>query len=320
MMATSTPDRPSRAARLRRWWRGVRLIGLVRVTTYVIVVSLAVGALAARSAWGDLKESSLLLGRELSQFADVLDRSNRVRINGETVFVSSALSDQSVTTLLDRFERACREHSGGLSDEFARLPEAVQHEALSELPGGSAAGVMRHGDDREGVVACLAQQGNEGSQGLRRKLELFASSGDLGVVGNLRYVYAKRTDAGRTHVLAAWTDGSLRVFNIVPMDGAEPPGTDPPEVPRPQNAARLLSAEVEGAAHGLHIYDVARRSDLVLRGYDDEMPKRGWEPVPVVAHREPTMRAFRRAGVELMVIASPEGDRTFVSLIESIAR
>lgn len=320
MTATTTRNHASPAARLHRWWRGVRLLGLIRVAIYIVVVSLVIGALAARSAWGDLKESTLVLGRELSQFGDVLGKSNRVRINGETVYVSSALTDQSVTVMLDRFERACREHAGGLAEEFERLPEAVREELAPGLPGQGATGVMRHGGDDEGVVACLAQEGQEGSAGLRRKLELFASTGDLGAVGNLRYVYAKRTDKGRTHVLAAWTDGSLRVFNIVPMDGAEPPGTDPPEVPRPGNAARLLSAEVEGAPHGVHIYEVAQRSEQVLRDYDEQMPKRGWTPIPVIAQQQPTMRGFQRPGVELMIMAHPQGDRTFVSLVETVAR
>lgn len=320
MSATTTPNTASRASRLRRWWRGVRLLGLLRVAIYVVVVSLVLGALAARSAWGDLKETSLVLGRELAQFGDVLGQSNRVRINGETVYVSSALTDQPVATLLDRFERACREHSGGLVEEFARLPEAVQEERAEKLPGRGSSGVMRHGNDDEGVVACLAQEGQEGAAGLKRRLEQFVSTGDLAVVGNLRYVYAKRTDKGRTHVLAAWTDGSLRVFNIVPMDGAEPPGTDPPQVPRPGGATRLLSAEVEGAPHGVHIYDVAQRSEQVLRDYDEQMPKQGWTPIPVVALKQPMMRAFQRPGVELMIMAHPQGDRTFVSLVETVAR
>jgi len=320
MTATTTPNHASPATRLRRWWRGVRLLGLIRVAIYIVVVTLVMGALAGRSAWGDLKETSLVLGRELAQFGDVLGKSNRVRINGETMYVSSALTDQSVTTLLDRFERACREHSAGLAQEFERLPEAVREDLAPGLAATGTSGVMRHGNDEEGVVACLAQEGQESPAGLGRKLEQFAVTGDLGVVGNLRYVYAKRTDKGRTHVLAAWTDGSLRVFNIVPMDGAEPPGTDPPEVPRPDAASRLLSAEVEGAPYGVHIYDVAQRSDQVLRGYDEQMPKRGWTPVPVVALKQPSMRAFQRPGVDLMIMAHPQGDRTFVSLVETVSR
>lgn len=320
MSVTTTTNTASPGARLRRWWRGVRFLGLVRVTIYIVVVSLVVGALAARSAWGDLKETSLVLGRELAQFSDVLGKPNRVLINGETMYVSSAQTDQALDVLLDRFERACRDHAGGLAQDFERLPEAVREEMAPDLAATGTTGVMRHGNDEEGVVACLAQEGQEGAAGLKRKLEQFALTGDLGVIGNLRYVYAKRTDKGRTHVLAAWTDGSLRVFNIVPMDGAEPPGTDPPEIPRPANASRLLSAEVQGAAHGVHIYDVAQRSEQVLADYDDQMPKRGWTPLPVVALKHPTMRAFQRPGVELMIMAHPRGDRTFVSLVETVAR
>ena len=125
---------------VRRWWpfgrRGAgardkgkprfNINGVLRVMAYASVVCLGISAVAARSAWGDFKESSLVIGRELSQFGDLLGKSQRLRLNGEPVFVASAMTDQTVRQVIDRSDATCREHSGGLAEEFENLPETVK--------------------------------------------------------------------------------------------------------------------------------------------------------------------------------------------------
>lgn len=300
--------------------RRLKLLGVLRVLVYAMVVCLGLSALAARSAWGNLKESALVLGRELTQFGDLLGQSHRLRLNGEPVFVASALTDQTVQQVIDRFDAHCREYSGGLVQEFENLPASVRSQVPVQFRGSEAAGILRHGGDHEAMVACLSQDGQEGSRGVMRHLDEFVLTGDLASIGKLRYVYAKRTPAGKTHVVAVWTDGSFRVRNLVPMDGSEPPGSDPSDTPRPDGARRMLSAEVDGAPYGIHIYEVAGKSDQVLASYEQEMPKRGWEPIPVVAAKESDARGFQRPGSDILVIAVPQGDRTYVSLVQTVAR
>lgn len=308
---------PSAAARPRR---RLNVIGVLRVMVYASAVCLAISALAARSAYGDLKESSLVIGRELSQFGDLLGKSQRLRLNGEQVFVASALTDQTVKQVIDRFDATCREHAGGLVEEFENLPEAVKKQLPDHLQGTEGVGIMRQANDLEGSISCLSQDGKQGSRGLMRHMDEFVATGDLAAIGKLRYVYARRTPAGKTHVVAVWTDGSFRVRNLVPMDGSEPPGSDPADTPRPDGAVRLLSAEVEGAPYGVHIYEVPRKSEAVLQGFEQEMPKRGWTAIPVVAAKHADARAFQRPGVDMLVVADEKGDRTYVSLVQTIAR
>ncbi|MBI5537774.1 MAG: hypothetical protein HY898_33930 [Deltaproteobacteria bacterium] len=308
------------AAPAKRTRRKLKLLGVLRVMAYAFVVCLVMSALAARSAWGDLKESALVLGRELVTFGDLLGKSHRLRLNGEPVFVASAMTDQTVQQVIDRFDKTCREHAGGLVEEFENLPEAVRAKVPERYQGSEGVGILRKDGDQEGVIACLSQDGKEGSRGVLRNFDAFAATGDLASIGKLRYVYATRTAAGKTHVVVVWTDGSFKIRNIVPMDGAEPPGSDPPDTPRPMGATRLLSAEVEGAPYGVHIYDVPRKSEEVLRGYEEEMPKHGWTALPVVAAKQSDARAFQRPGSDILVIAHPKGDRTYVSLVETVSR
>jgi hypothetical protein len=300
--------------------RRLKVVGVLRVMTYASVVCLGISAFAARSAWGDLKESSLVIGRELVQFGDLLGKSHRLRLNGEPVFVASAMTDQTVRQVIDRFDATCREHSGGLAEEFENLPAAVKSQVPISLKGGEGVGILRKDDDQEGTIACLSQDGKDGTRGVARHLDEFAATGDLAAIGKLRYVYAQRTPAGKTHVVAVWTDGSFRIRNIIPMDGAEPPGSDPAETPRPDGAVRLLSAEVEGAPYGVHIYEVPRKSEEVLQSYEQEMPRHGWTAIPVVKAKQSDARAFQRPGSDMLVVADPKGERTYVTLVQTIVR
>jgi hypothetical protein len=152
---------------------------------------------------------------------------------------------------------------------------------------------------------------------LNQRLRQFATSGDLGKVGLLRYAYAKRTSAGRTHVITSWTDGAFHVFNLAPVDGSEPPGSDPPHVTRPKGAKRLLSAEIEGTPHSVRVYDCPSQAAHVLSGFDKQLPRQGWKAIPFVAEETPGGRAYSRQGVDMLVFATPDGDHSLVSIVET---
>ena len=193
-----------------------RVKGVFRVGVFALVVTGTLGMLSARSVYGDIGESSMVVGRELSGMKDLVGGSHRVHINGEQVFVASAMTEGSVDVVLDRFEALCRESSQGLDDAIqnpdtasAKLPADVA--ALIADHGPMRSGILRKQGGGEGVVACLAHSGGGGISGLATRLATFAKSKDLGNVGKLRYVYARREDGdvpgAKTHVVTVWTDG-----------------------------------------------------------------------------------------------------------------
>jgi len=301
------------------WEKRNRLKAIARLMAYCFVVSLVLGVLALRSAYGDMKESVMIIGRQLSQFGDLTGGSYRLLLNGEPINVASAMTDQPVKQVLDRFQVACEKGDLGLADQFKKLPEALEKQVKAELAakGASAFGIMRKQSAGEGMVACLVQRHDQLKGSVVKRLRQFASTGDLGKLGLLRYAYARRTSGGRTHVITSWTDGAFHVFNLAPMDGSEPPGSDPAHVGRPSGAKRLLSAEIEGTPHSIRVYDCPSQADDVLSGFDQHLPRQGWKAIPFVAEETPGGRAYSRQGVDMLVFATPDGDHSLVSIVET---
>lgn len=316
---TEQPAKPSATARAPRARRRLHLRGILRVLAYCFVVSSVLAVLALRSALGDMKESALVIGRQLSGFEDLLGTPHRLMLNGEPVNVASAMTDQSVHAVLDRFDAVCRKSGNGLAQEFERLPDTLRADAAKQLgtSDGSRLGIVRKESEGEGMVACLAASPALSKLSLKERLANFEQDGDLADVGMLRYVYAKQTPAGRTHVVSAWTDGSFHIFRLAPIDGSEPPGTDLPDVGRPADSKRLLSAEIEGAPHSVHIYDAPGQAADVLKKFDDRLSAQGWKAIPFVAEETPRGRAYSKKGVDMLVFAHPDGDHALVSMVET---
>lgn len=305
-----TPSRPRREWRIKK---------LARLFAYVTVVSAGVGLLAARSAWSDVKDSGLSLGHELGKMGDVGSK-RPLRLNGEPIFVASTTEDMPLHEVLDTAEERCRLDTAGMAREFENLSEAVKTRLPAHLQEGSRRfGVVREERTSRGMVACLARPEGEAKDGiaeLSARLADFADSGDLSKLGHLRYIYAETTSSGRTHVVAAWTDGPFNIYHLAPPQGGDAPGNDAREAPRPPKATRLLTADVEGVPYGVRIYDSSSSPDEVIALYDAEMAGRGWKPLYGVPGDGTSQRAFTRPGVDLMIFAQPDSGRTTVSVIE----
>jgi hypothetical protein len=305
---------PAEPPRARKAKHRIHLRGVVRVLVYCLFVSVVIAGVSIRSAYGDFKDSSMLIGRQLATFGDLEGSVQRVRLNGEPIYVSSALADASVPELLDRFETACREHAGGLDQMFESLPASIKTN-LAGVDGTAGVGIIRNQDGDEGMIACLAQAPLDGWESIGVRTEQFLDTGDLSKIGDLRYVYLKRV-ANKTHVISVWTDGPFKLFNVAPVDGNEAPGSDSANAPRPLDAVRLLSAEVVGAPYAVRIYDSAESQDEILAMYESEMPKRGWTGIRLPPDEVRNGRAYTREGVDLLVFAFAEGDRSYVSVVE----
>lgn len=295
--------------------RRIHLRGVVRVLVYCTFASLVIAFVSIRSAYGDFKDSAMIMGRQLATFGDVEGRINRVRLNGEPIYVTSAVTEAPAHDVLNRFETLCRQHAGGLDKMFEQLPENIKSD-FDKVDGSAGIGIIRNEAGPEGMIACLAQEPIDGWENLPSRIEAFLDSGDLSKLGDVRYVYVKENGEGRTHVITVWTDGPFNLYNVAPMDGQEAPGSDSPNAPRPGDAVRLLSATVEGAPYAVRIYDSGKPQHEVLAMYDEQMPARGWNPIPHVSDDLPHGRGYTREGVDMLVFAFEEKDRSYVSLVE----
>ncbi len=315
------PMRPTPAAppAPRRVPLGHRVRAVARVACYLVFAFALASGLALRSVWADVKESALGVGRELAAFGDLGAGAHVVRLNGEPLLVASTTTEAPIDAVLDRLAVACRAHAGGLDLEVERLPEALAAPLRPRVASGEALGIVRQQSDHEGMIACLAHEGQGGYAALVERLRAFSATGDLASVGKLRYVYAERRDA-RTHVVAVWTEAALRIGRIVPLDGVEPPGDEPRGAPRPEGARRILSASVEGAPHAVHLFDVPGAPDAAVEAYAARLPALGWSPARATSGEVPAGRVFTHAGADLWVVGAARGDRSVLTLVEVGAR
>ncbi len=292
-----------------------RLFGVVRAMVFLSFAFAVVGLLAVRSVRADAGESGIVFGREMSRLGDLIGSARRVTLNGESVFVASATSPSSYADVLDRVERLCSDATGGLREELADPARLGRALPAGTVVRGLAIGVLRKESAREGVVACLARPGQGGLADLASRLSEFATSQDLGRLGDLRYVYARALEGGRSHVVTVWTEGSIRLDRLFPT-GGDAPGEDPPALPRPPGLARLLAARVDGAPYGAWIFEGPGRATDALAFYDAELGRAGWTASVTVPGERATARAFARGGLDALILADDEGGgRVAVSMV-----
>ncbi len=257
----NTGEQQSRAARKRfrgfvRLFVPERVRRVLRVGSYVSVLFLVLAGLAANSAMGSVTEQALITGRQLSKLEDFTTSSTRLVLNGERMNIASATTTASVAAVLDRVEGVCKE-DGAVARDLREIDSLMTDAAVIAAAKKYRMGVLREERQDEGIVACAVRNPKNGERSFISGLKAFAGSFDLADVGLLRYVYARRTDSGRTHVITVWTDGSFR-FNsmLAPADGKDAPGSDPKNAPRPKDSVRFLTAAAEGAPHSVRILRV----------------------------------------------------------------
>lgn len=298
----------------KREWRIKKLL---RLLAFGSAASLCLGLFAARSVYGDAKSSAMSLGHELGKMGDVGTK-RPLRLNGESIYVGSTTEDMPLGEVLDRMEATCRENSAGMPAELETLSESLRKKLPEQAKGARGQGIIREDRPGSGMVACFAReegQQADGLGGIVSRIAGLVETGDLQKLGRLRYVFAETTRSGKTHIVAAWTDGPFNIYKLVPDQG-DAPGSDAPNAPRPPRSVRLLSADVEGVPYGVRMYESEAAPAEVIGVYDAEMKARGWEAVLGVPGDGVDRRAFNRLGTDLLIFADRDGDRTMVSVIE----
>jgi hypothetical protein len=293
---TTLRDLPLRIARVA--------LGLGRLCLYLTIVGGVLAFVLARTVSAQVGERSIVLGRELAQFQDLLGGAHRVLLNGQPIYIASAVSDETMDQVLDRFEAQCAKHTGGLKAQFDALPPEQVKKFAEHAPvaWSHRLGIFREEHEREGSIACLERPNGEGLASVAHALTAFARSGDLRDVGNMRYAYVRRTGDGRkVSVISSFTEGSFRVYDVVGKGREEPTGEDPPATPRPPRSRRLMSAAID-AQYGAYVFESNAQPAEVLAFYDAELPKAGW--LRITGQRDLDVEVWQRDGRTMVVHAA----------------
>jgi hypothetical protein len=293
--------------------RAARLsMKVARLSTFCSAVAVVVAALVARSVHAAAAESIYELDRQFARQAGAMDRqSYRVRLNGQSMMISSHMVDASVHDVLQAADDECRAHSGNLQGDLAKLPGAAMARLTSWVFG-----VARQEWADQGYVACIQRDGDTGVAGLGAGLRAFVATGDIARLGTFRYVVVDRA-AGttKTHVLRQWTEGSFELTKMFPAQG-DVPGSDLKEAPRPEGSRRVLDASVDGSTFGVRVYDAPEAPAAVLARYEQQLVAQGWTSVVLPEKDAATTRVFDLGAADLFITASPVGERSVVSIAD----
>jgi hypothetical protein len=283
--------------------RFVRVLGrLCRVAVYGVFVTAVLAFAVSRGVSADIGERGMAVGRELAQFKDLLGGLHHVTLNGESLYVASALSGESMSEVLDRFEAHCAAHSGGLAAQFDALPEKAAQRIAKAAPvaWSRRLGILREVRGSEGWIACLERPDGDGLASVVRRLTAFARSGDLHDVGDLRYVYVRLAEGGKISVVSSLTEGPFRLYDVIGRGLAEPKGSDPPGTPRPPGSKRVISAAVD-SGYGTYVFASAAEPPEILAFYDSALPAAGWTRLG--GQRDLAVEVWQREGVTMVVHA-----------------
>src|SRR5688572_15664919 len=124
--------------------RGKGPAGIARVVAYMLVVTLAIGLLAAKKAQADSAEAVTGLSRDLMALADVLGEGRELKINGETIHAGVAPTNASVKETLDRFQKHCDENRGILGKAWAELMPSAIPAKMSDSDANTPPGAAAH--------------------------------------------------------------------------------------------------------------------------------------------------------------------------------
>lgn len=313
-------------------WRS-RIAGVTRVAVYIGLVNLGISYWAMRSAYADAEKAVYRMGSSLvKQLGEhLIGEPQAVSVNGQTLLLAAKDTELSVKAVLDVFDAHCEAHSGGLREEFQKMPGF--NERVLALPESmrdpGRIGIIRsdaghaRDDEREAHLVCIAQPENGGGLfGLMNRVQEFLETGDAARIGDMRYVAARKQPNGKTQVIAIWSEGTLNIQSMFP-DSGDAPGTDPRDFPRPPRSVRSFSAVVPDHPYAVRFYDSTESQASVLSFFDRELGRAGWATRPSSLNDQgpelhgTELRAFTRGGRAMVISASTEAPgHTVVSMME----
>jgi hypothetical protein len=301
-----------------------RLVGLIRVSTYLTVVAGLSSIWLVRAASARIDEAVQQFGdtllRQLGR--DLVGQAQELLVNGQRVFFSSQVAARPLGSTLDELDRHCESLASPALSSIANVPGTEKtDELLAELGNPRRWSMQRQESDElaMGQVACIAHRQDDASveQTIERAFR-FVETGDLAELGDARFFLARKLADDRTHVISIWTEGRFDLGGMFTVEG-DAPGSDSSNVPRPPGARRSFSALVPDRPYAVRMYESQESREAILAYYDESMPKAGWVERPTSEGDElrVLVRAFSRDDTVAFVIldAEREGERP-VTLVE----
>jgi hypothetical protein len=294
-------------------------LGRLRVSIYLACVFAFLSVVGLRALRAEVGEASRALGRQLIDLPNVSGSAETIQLNGARMQHARVTTTASVATVLDRFEEHCNANPGALAEVLDDV--AAQHPAAfaKNAPKGSLRrAVLRNETEQDGVLICFVDDRATGLTGIDELLKSMAQTGDLSVLGQLRYVFAERRKDGRTKVVSMRNEGPLNVSRMFPATG-DADGNDSRVLPRPPDSRRTLAASAEGMPYALRTYDSGKRRAELEAFYAAWMKARGWIPAARAdgAPGEGATAYFRQDGYQVFLTFMEEGGRTYATLVEA---
>jgi hypothetical protein len=248
---------------------------MLRLTAFLVVCGAALAYLDYRSARASVMDHLLGIGQRMAPYLDDgrgTEGPRAVRVNGVRLFVAAGHTEHPPQFVrkwyLDRYA-AKDDGLDAVGKDMKRrgmLPEDMQ--ALNELS---------FGNDRQGGVAALDFGEKKLSMvELKKRIEKFVKSGDVGDLARARYVYYEPNGKGGTRFLTVWTDEHFPIDRLMPVDGKDAPGSDINDVPRYPGTTRVLSAEEHGMPQKVCVYDGPGSPEGAELFYRARMAEQGW--------------------------------------------
>jgi len=246
-------------------------------------------------------------------------------MNGASLMMTTGVAPRPMEQVLDHFEAECQKRDGRWAEQIAEL-ERQGHAIASATPyGAEHGGTLRFASAHEGFVACL-DTGEDilPPEGFLARLSTFLESGDLSVIGNLRYAYVRPSQEDPEHaafVLNLWSDTPVNIYDMFPSEG-DAVGDDPEGLPRPDGAQRILAVREVGEPYGMWLY--ASRSATPAQAeayYREALVRRGWElaaegrSLPVAADGTRLVVAEREGRLVTVGLVEDPGDPAIASLV-----
>lgn len=297
------------------------LAGLARMFGYFSVLGIVCAGVSVRNARAEVGDKSIALGRQMLELANATQHDvTKVNLNGQPMFIGSSIGKDSVQGVLSRYEQHCKTNAAQSVESWKELGGKTDEQKKEDVTGFTTSGLMRSGGDQEGTVICFVRS-DQSKASAKEAFKSFTETGELGALGQLRYVYAKKTSKGNTHVLTAWTTNKFNLNEILPKEGGgDVPGSDfGGDIPRINGSQRILSTMVEGTSFGVNVY----RSDMapkdVAKLYDTELTQKGWFALDAEIEAKSKDKAtighlYEKNGVVLTLATNVQDGKTFTAL------
>lgn len=249
---------------------------VLRLTAFLAFVYVVIVAIVAYQARAQVGDALFGVGEEMLRYegAHRIDAPRTLLLNGQPIRLATGVTRHPLDRVLDWYESRCEEHDGELGEQLREITEGTPDPSDADTSMFDA--TLREERDGRGYVACL-DTGREklNPSDILARFEKFRVALDVSELGNLRYIYGEENDEG-TFFVAFWTQGSFEISKMFPPTG-DVPGRDVPDVPRPPDGRRILSAWEDGHPQSVTMYGESARSPEELQSYyRAEMPEAGF--------------------------------------------